>query len=75
MKETELLHPDVETWFICWGERRYWLFSRKIKVYGNVLPTQCMNTPHDEVDYYTDINEWLTVLLENGINPYIEKTE
>jgi|TARA_R110000796_G_C14434048_1_gene421495 hypothetical protein len=64
MKKTELCHPTKETWFICWDDTR-----TTIKVYGSILPTQCMDTPWNEVDYYTDESEWLAILLENGIKP------
>jgi hypothetical protein len=37
--------------------------------YGSILPTQCMETKWDKVDYYNSEAEWVAVLLENGINP------
>ena len=64
LKSTKLNYPSVETWFIGWDSDR-----EEIKTYGSVLPTQCMISPWDEVDYYTNEAEWLEVLLENGINP------
>ena len=63
---TELCYPPVETWFICWDENRVY-----IKAYGGILTTQCMETPWNEVDYYTDESIWLEVLLENGIDPTV----
>ena len=68
MKETELCHPAVETWFICWEDTR-----TTIQAYGSILPTQCMDTPWNEVDYYTDETEWVVVLMANGINPFPEE--
>ena len=65
LKSTEFDYPSVETWFIGWDNDR-----EEIKTYGSVLPTQCMISPWDEMDYYSNEAEWLEVLLENGINPY-----
>ena len=67
LKSTELDYPSVETWFIGWDSDR-----EEIKTYGSVLPSQCMVSPWDEMDYYTNEAEWLEILLENGINPYPE---
>ena len=64
MKETELCHPTVETWFICWEDTR-----KTIKAWGGILPTQCMDTPYNEVDYYEDELIWEVVLVKNGITP------
>lgn len=64
LKSTKLNYPSVETWFIGWDNDR-----EEIKTYDSVLPTQCMISPWDEMDYYTKEAEWLEVLLENGINP------
>ena len=63
---TELCYPPVKTWFICWDENR-----TEIKAYDGIMTTQCMETPWDEVDYYTDESVWLAILLENGIDPEI----
>lgn len=67
MKETKLCYPTVETWFTSWEDTR-----TTIKSYGSILPTQCMETPYKEVDYYIDETQWLVVLMANGIDPYIE---
>ena len=64
LKSTELNYPSVETWFIGWDNDR-----EEIKAYSSILPTQCMISHWDEMDYYTNEAEWLEVLLENGINP------
>ena len=61
---TELKYPSEDTWFICWDNGK-----TEIKVYASVSTTQCMVTPWDEVDYYTDEAVWLAILLENGIDP------
>jgi hypothetical protein len=67
LKSTELDYPSVENWFIGWDSDR-----EEIKTYGSVLPSQCMVSPWDEMDYYTNEAEWLEILLENDINPYPE---
>tara|TARA_R110001592_G_scaffold158925_2_gene390108 strand:+ start:542 stop:775 length:234 start_codon:yes stop_codon:yes gene_type:complete len=64
MKSSELCNPSQETWFICWDNERV-----NIKAYSSVIPTGCLDTFWDEVDYFTNEAEWLEVLLENGINP------
>ena len=61
----KLEYPTQETFFICWDDLR-----TEIKVHSSVLPTQCMETKFTEVDYYIDKQQWVDVLLENGINPF-----
>jgi hypothetical protein len=70
LKETKLCYPTVETWFICWDDDR-----EQIRAYGSILPSQCMETPYNEVDYYTEESEWAEVLLANGINPFPPEPE
>lgn len=69
---TELNKPTVETWFIAWDEDR-----ENIKSFGSVAISQCMATPWNEVDTYTDENEWEGILTENGVelNPEIPEEE
>ena len=64
MNETKYCYPTEETWFICWEDTRV-----TIKAYGSIEPTQCLTSPYNEVDYYTDESVWAAILLENGINP------
>jgi len=64
LRESQLCYPKVETWFMCWDNERV-----SIRTYGSILPTQCMETYWNEVDYYLSEEEWLAILLENGINP------
>lgn len=64
----ELNYPPVNTWFICWDDNRV-----EITSYDLVLPIQCMVTPWNEVDYYTNEAEWLKILIENGINPDLDQ--
>jgi len=63
IKDT-LCYPTVTTWFICWDGAR-----TEIKAYGEIDVDQCMDTAWIEVDMYTDKSIWLTVLIENGIDP------
>ena len=65
LKNTKICYPTNETWFICWDNTR-----ENIMAYGSILPTQCMETPWTEVDYYDNEAEWAEVLIENGINPF-----
>ena len=67
MKNTKLCYPDAETWFICWDNTR-----TSITAYGSILPTQCMETPWAEVDYYLNESDWIEVLIANGIDPFPE---
>tara|TARA_R110000823_G_scaffold30859_1_gene88394 strand:- start:148 stop:462 length:315 start_codon:yes stop_codon:yes gene_type:complete len=45
----------------------------EIKAYGSIDPTQCLTSPWESVDYYTDESVWVAILLENGINPFPEE--
>jgi|TARA_R110001592_G_scaffold6542_1_gene35145 hypothetical protein len=67
LKETRLSYPTVETWFIGWDDNR-----TQIKTYGSVSPTQTMVSPWDEMDFYEDEQVWLQVLLDNGIDFFLE---
>lgn len=62
LKNTSVCHPKFETWFICWDDLR-----ENIMTYGSILPTQCMETHWNQIDYYFDELDWKAVLLENGI--------
>jgi len=64
LRNTNICYPKLETWFICWSDKR-----DKIKAYGSINTYQCMETYWNEVDYYLNQSEWLEVLIENGINP------
>ena len=66
----ELKHPEVETWFISWNNER-----TEINAYGSILPSQCMETFWDEVDYYIDELVWIAILLENGIDNELKNKE
>ena len=68
LKNTKICYPAVETWFIAWDDSR-----DNVMAYGSILPTQCMETPWTQVDYYDDEAEWAAILLENGIDPFPEE--
>ena len=65
LKNTKICYPTNEVWFICWDDNR-----TNITAYGSILPTQCMDSPWNQVDYYDNEASWLKVLLDNGITPY-----
>ena len=65
LKNTSICYPTNETWFICWDNTR-----TEIKAYGSILPTQCLETPWVEIDYYDNEEQWAEILIENGINPF-----
>jgi len=64
LKNTKICYPANETWFIIWDDTR-----ENIIAYESILPTQCMETPWTQIDYYDDRAEWAAILLENGIDP------
>ena len=64
LKNTSVCYPTNEIWFICWDNNR-----TEIKAYGSILPTQCLETPWVEIDYYDNEEQWAEILIENGINP------
>jgi hypothetical protein len=68
LQNTNICYPEQETWFICWDDTR-----ENIMAYGSIIPTQCMETPWTQVDYYDDEAEWAVILLENGIDPFPEE--
>jgi len=58
----EINYPEVDTWFICWSNDR-----EVLKAYGVVMPSQTMATYWDVLDTYTNKQDWLQQLTENGI--------
>ena len=62
LKTTEYCYPKEDTYFIGWDDNR-----EIIKTYGIVLTTQCLGTVWKELDLYGNEQEWLDILLENGI--------
>ena len=64
----KISYPQQITYFICKNDEN-------ITGYGEITPEQEMTTGQPIVDTYLDRNEWLTILLENGINPDKEITD
>ena len=62
LNRTEYCYPKEDTYFIGWDDNR-----EIIKTYGIVLTTQCLGTVWKELDLYENKQEWLDILLENGI--------
>ena len=65
LKNTSVCYPTNETSFICWDNTR-----AEIKAYCSILPSQCLETPWVEIDYYDNEEQWAEILIENGINPF-----
>ena len=60
---TKLSKPETTTYAIIWEPRR-----SEVKGYTEIQSTQSLHTKWEEIDYYTDRNEWKSVLASNGIN-------
>jgi len=65
LKNTSICYPTNETWFICWDNTR-----AEIKAFGSILTDQCLETPWVEIDYYNNEEQWIEILVKNGINPF-----
>ena len=65
MFTTSFCYPPQTTWYIAFEteDRVY------PKSYNYIETDQCLRTPWDYVDYYTDEAEWLVVLAQYGIEP------
>jgi hypothetical protein len=63
LNRTEYCYPKKDTYFIGWDDNR-----EIIKTYGIILTTQCLGTVWKELDLYENKQEWLDILLENGIH-------
>lgn len=63
LNRTEYCYPKKDTYFIGWDDNR-----EIVKAYGIVLTTQCLGTIWKELDLYENEQEWLDILLENGIH-------
>ena len=65
MFNTNFCYPDETTWYIAFEvEARVYP-----KSYNYIETDQCLTTPWEVVDYYTDEVEWLVVLAQYGIEP------
>ena len=74
MANVVISKPEVTTYWISYGPIGSWygfVFGNRgeLKHYGEVSPTQVMETKWVEVDQYTSREEWKTVLLSKGIDP------
>jgi hypothetical protein len=71
---TKLSKPEVTTYAIIYGPIGAWyggLFGDRgeLKAHAEISPTQSLHTRWVEIDYYTDREEWKTILLNKGIDP------
>lgn len=64
----KISYPQQTMYFICKN-------NEIITAYGEITPEQEMTTGQPIVDTYLDRNEWLSKLLESGINPDEEITD
>ena len=61
-KRVDIYYPEQETYFICWDNER-----QNIKSYDSVAPQQCFSTNWQEIDYFTDKDLWIEVLVKNNL--------
>ena len=59
----KLVQPEQITYFICWDDSR-----SEVKSYSSINTNQTFETYWSVVDYYTDISQWKTVLINNGVD-------
>ncbi len=59
--------PTQTKWFITYTDKDV------IVSYGEVTPEQEMETGQPIMNVYDNEEEWLEVLIENGIDPYPEE--
>ena len=57
--------PEQKTFFICWNGTETTITS-----YGIVETYQCMETKQPILNQYVNEEEWVNILIENGIDPY-----
>jgi len=60
-------YPTQTKWFINYTDKNV------IVSYGEVTPEQEMETGQPIMNVYDNEEEWLEVLIENGIDPYPEE--
>ena len=60
-------YPTQTKWFITYTDKNV------IVSYGEVTPEQEMETGQPIMNVYDNEEEWLEVLIENGIDPYPEE--
>ena len=66
----EIIYPKQTTYYICYNDNK-----EKVMAYGSVEPNLQMQTGQPIMDVYTDYQEWLDAMLNNGINPFDEVEE
>ena len=59
----KLEYPEQLTYYICWDDSR-----SELKTYGSVNTNQVLTSPWNVVDFYTDMSQWRTILVNNGID-------
>jgi len=59
----KLEYPEQLTYYICWDDSR-----SELKTYGTVNTNQVLTSPWNVVDFYTDMSQWRTILVNNGID-------
>ena len=59
----KLVHPEQLTYYICWDDSR-----SEIKGYDTVNTNQVLTSPWNVVDFYTDMSQWRTILVNNGVD-------
>jgi hypothetical protein len=62
-----IINPIATTYFIMWNIDRSLLTG-----YGIVKSNQSMESGQPIMDLYLVESEWLNILLDNGVNPYVE---
>lgn len=60
-------YPTQTKWFITYTDKNV------IVSYGEVTPEQEMETGQPIMNVYDNEEEWIEVLIENGIDPYPEE--
>ena len=59
----KLEYPEQLTYYVCWDDSR-----SELKTYGSVNTNQVLTSPWNVVDFYTDMSQWRTILVNNGID-------
>ena len=58
-----LVYPEQLTYYACWDDSR-----NELKGYGTINTNQVFTSPWNVVDFYTDMSQWRTILVNNGID-------
>ena len=65
LRSTKYCYPTVDIWYISFLNNRSMVLG-----YSFIAPTQCLGSISDDVEYYTQEEEWVKVLEGYGINPF-----